>query len=142
MKTAHLRDAQQGHAAFSALWPVAKAELLAGRPLVVTIAAEEETRSQAANALLHAALGDVAAQVPWGGRKWDKDVWKRLMVASWCRARGELVTLLPALDGHGVDVVFRHTSTLTKSECSDLVEYVIAWGAANGVKFTAPEPPQ
>jgi hypothetical protein len=37
------------------------------------------------------------------------------------------VEFLPALDGHGVDVVFRHTSELTKAECAELITYIQAW---------------
>ena len=54
-------------------------------------------------------------------------------MAAWLRARGESVELLPALDGHGVDVVFRHTSKLTRAECSDLCEYVMAWCSEHDV---------
>ena len=37
--------------------------------------------------------------------------------------------MLPALDGRGVEIVFRRTSKLTKRECSDLLEFVNAWVA-------------
>lgn len=65
----------------------------------------------------------------WIGKRWPLEVWKRLLTASWCRATGEQVTILPALDGHGVDIVFRRTSSLSKRECSDLLEFVHAWAA-------------
>lgn len=138
MTTARLFNAQQGHSAFAALWREAKALLLAGHRLVVTI--KPETRSLEQNALLHAALADVADQVEWAGQKRDVETWKRLMTAAWCRTKGEPVSILPAIDGNGIDIVFRRTSALTKAECSDLCEYVFAWGAERGVKFTAPEP--
>ena len=41
--------------------------------------------------------------------------------------------MLPALDGHGVDIVFRRTSQLTRSECAELIEFVLAWAAEHGV---------
>jgi hypothetical protein len=63
------------------------------------------------------------------GKKRDTEVWKRLMTAAWLRARGESVEVLPAIDGHGIDVVFRRTSSLTKAECSELLEFVLAWKA-------------
>ena len=69
----------------------------------------------------------------------DVDTWKRLLTAGWLRARGESVEILPAIDGHGVDVVFRRTSNLTIKECAELIEYVHAWGAEQGVRFSAPE---
>jgi hypothetical protein len=95
-----------------------------------------ETRSLAQNARLHAMLGDIARQVEWAGAKRDVEVWKRLLTAAWLRARGESVQVLPALDGHGVDVVFRRTSELSRSECSELTEFIDAWAAGHGVDFS------
>lgn len=95
--------------------------------LVVTF--KEATRNLEQNALLHALLTDVAAKHEWAGSKRGIETWKRLLTAAWLRARGESIELLPALDGHGVDVVFRRTSSLTKAECSELVEFIHAWTA-------------
>ena len=134
---ATLYNAQQGHAAYVALWPQIKSHLMAGQPLVVEV--KERTRSVEANAKLHACLGDIAKQIKWAGQTRDIDTWKRLLTAGWLRARGESVEILPAIDGHGVDVVFRRTSHLTVKECAELIEYVQAWGTEQGVRFTAPE---
>lgn len=59
---------------------------------------------------------------------------ERLLTAAWCRATGESVTILPALDGHGVDLVPRRTSKLTKAECCELIEYITAWAVEHGVE--------
>lgn len=126
-----LANAQQGHARLMALWRDAKPWLIAGHRLVITI--KPEGRNGAQNAALHAWIGEIAAQKEWAGCKRDAETWKRLLVASWLRARGESIEILPALDGHGVDFVFRRTSTLTKAECSELLEYVVAWAVENGV---------
>ena len=91
-------------------------------------------RGSAQNALLHALLSDISGSVEWAGRLRDVETWKRLMTAAWLRARGESVEVLPALDGHGVDCVFRRTSTLTRAECAELVDYVQAWAAERGVR--------
>ena len=114
-----------------AVWQWIKAMLVAGHRLVLEV--RPQTRSDAQNKLLHAMLGDIARQVDWAGKKRDTDTWKRLLTAAWLRARGESVELLPALDGHGVDVVFRHTSKLTRAECSELCEFVMAWCAEHDV---------
>jgi len=37
--------------------------------------------------------------------------------------------VVPALDGHGFDVVFEHTSRLSKAEMTDLIEFITAWEA-------------
>ena len=57
------------------------------------------------------------------------EVWKRLLVASWCRTNGQPLTLLPALDGAGVDIVQRHPSAMKQREVSDLLSYTEAWKA-------------
>lgn len=85
------------------------------------------TRKLSQNALLHAELTDIANTREWAGRKWDVETWKRLVTAAWMRARGDQVLILPALDGQGIDCVFRRTSELTVAECAELVEFVRAW---------------
>lgn len=94
---------------------------------------KERKRSLDQNAKLHSLLGDIAKQVPWAGKKRDTETWKRLMTAAWLRARGDQVEFLPALDGHGVDVVFCRTSDLTIPEVSELIEYINAWVVENQV---------
>lgn len=129
-----LHNAQQGHQAIKQAWEFAKGWLLAGgQSLVLEI--KPETRSDKQNRLLHAMLSDIAAQVEWAGAKRDAEVWKRLLVAAWCRARLEQVELLPALDGHGVDIVFRRTSQLTRGECVELCDFIGAWCAEHGVEL-------
>lgn len=101
--------------------------------MVVQIVDPTRTREQ--NALLHAALTDIAEQFPWYGKKLSVIVWKRLCTASWLREMGEQPELIPALDGNGFDVVFEKTSGLTVPQMTALIEWVLAFGATNGVKF-------
>lgn len=132
--TLTLHNAQQGHQAIQQAWAHAKGWLMAGgQRLVLEI--KPETRSDRQNRMLHAMLGDIAAQVEWAGKKRDAETWKRLLVAAWCRARREQVELLPALDGHGVDIVFRRTSQLTRGECAELCDFIGAWCAEHGVEL-------
>ena len=133
-----LYNAQQGHGAIQQAWAHAKGWLLAGgQRLVLEI--KPEKRSDAQNRLLHACLGEISKQVEWAGCKRDVDTWKRLLTAAWLRARGEPIEMLPALDGNGVDIVFRKTSQLTKAECAELSEFVMAWAAERGIVIHAPE---
>lgn len=132
-----LTEPVQAHKALMHAWVNAKALLMAGHRLVLEI--RPEKRSDAQNRRLHACLSEISKQVEWAGAKRDVDTWKRLLTAAWLRARGEPVEMLPALDGHGVDIVFRRTSQLTKAECAELSEFVMAWAAEHGVRFTAPE---
>lgn len=98
---------------------------------VVTLA--EPTRNGEQNALLHALIGEIAASVEWAGKRRDAETWKRLLVAAWCRVKGEHMEILPALDGHGVDIVPARTSALSKKECADLISFIEAWAAEHEV---------
>ena len=91
----------------------------------------EPTRNLEINAALHARIGEIADSMTWVGKKWGIEVWKRLLVAAWTRATGESTLILPALDGHGVDVVFRRTSELSQAECRDLLAFIECWQAEN-----------
>jgi hypothetical protein len=122
-----LSNAQSAHTALMNLWTFLKPLLLAGHQFEVEV--RPKRRSTEANAKLHAELGEIAESIPWAGRLRDTETWKRLMTAAWLRARGESVEILPALDGFGVDVVFRRTSKLSGAEMAELIEYVIAWKA-------------
>ena len=93
------------------------------------------TRSLDQNALLHAALSDIAEQVEWKGQRFEITTWKRLCVASWLREIGESPELIPALDGKGFDIVFEHTSKMTVKQMTSLIEWVHFFGAEHGVTF-------
>lgn len=134
-----LRDAQTGHGAVMQLWSQAKPWLLAGHRL--EIEAKPERRNSEQNALLHALLTKISKSTEWAGKKRDVETWKRLLTAAWLRARGESIEVLPALDGHGVDVVFRRTSSLTVKECAELIDYITAWAAEHGVHLEIPGDP-
>lgn len=126
-----LYSASQGHSEFARLWGHAKPLLMAGHRLALSLT--DRTRSADQNARLHALLGEISEQIEWAGAKRDIETWKRLLTAAWGRVQGEQPTILPALDGHGFDVLYRRTSQLTVSECSDLMEFVQAWAAERGV---------
>lgn len=90
---------------------------------------EEPRRNLEQNAKLHALLSEIARRREWIGKKWDAEAWKRLFVAAWSRAANEHGTIVPALDGHGIDIIYRRTSKLTKRECAELIDYIEAWDA-------------
>lgn len=129
-----LREPVQAHAVLAEIWKVIKPYLIAGHRLVLKV--ETEKRNLDQNAKLHAMLSEIALAKEWAGKRRDAETWKRLMVAAWCRARGEAVEFLPALDGQGVDIVFRRTSELDKAECAELIEFVQAWCAQNDVELS------
>lgn len=100
--------------------------------MVVTIKPKNRTLEQ--NALLHKLFTLISKNIEWAGAKRDVETWKRLLTAAWLRARGDNVELLPALDGKGVDIIWRHTSQLNVREMSELLEYVMAWATEYGVE--------
>ena len=102
---------------------------VADAPEGFTVRVEEPRRNNAINAALHAKLTEIAQSREWAGKRWDVETWKRLLTAAWGRATGQSVVMLPALDGAGVDIVFRRTSELTQAECRDLLAFIEAWEA-------------
>lgn len=97
-------------------------------------------RSTEQNARLHALLSDIAEQKQWAGKSLDVESWKRLIVAAWSRANQGTVEIVPAIDGHGFDVIYRRTSRMTKQEMSELIEYATAWAIDQGIQLHDPVP--
>ena len=104
-------------------------------PLEVTIKPKKTKRSTLQNALLHAVLTDISKQVKHFNNYLDVTVWKRLCMAAWLRENNQKPLMIPALDGHGYDVIFEHTSKLSVSQCADFCTWCIAFGDEHGVKF-------
>lgn len=113
------------------IWPLIKASLMAGHRMVVEV--KKETRSLEQNARMWAMLTDVSKQVVWYGRKLTPEDWKHVFTASLTKQE-----VVPGIDG-GFVVLGKSTSQMTKSEMSELQDLMQAFGAQQGVKFTAPE---
>ena len=92
-------------------------------------------RSSEANSKFHAVLHDIATQKQWAGQWLDVEAWKRLMVAAWERSEGRSLEIYPALDGKGMDFVWRQTSRLSKEQMSELTEFAIAFAVEHGIKL-------
>jgi hypothetical protein len=128
-----LTSKAQAREALRKAWEWAAPRLERGERLSLAIG--EPKRNDPQNRKLHASIAEIAKTVEWAGRKWDAEVWKRLLVAAWLRAHNQQMILVPAIDGAGVDAVFRRTSQLTKAECADLQDFIHCWGALQGVEF-------
>ena len=113
------------------IWPLIKASLMAGHRMVVEV--KKETRSLEQNARMWAMLTDVSKQVVWYGRKLTPEDWKHVFTASLTKQE-----VVPGIDG-GFVVLGKSTSQMTKAEMSELQELMQAFGAQQGVKFTAQE---
>lgn len=129
--TVPMMNPVQAHKALAEqVWPYLKAMTIAEHRMEVVV--RPAKRSTEHNARLHATIGWVAQNVEWAGRLQDIEAWKRLFVAAWERARGTQVEYLPAIDGHGIDIVFRRTSELSGRDMAELITYIYAWGDLNG----------
>lgn len=94
-----------------------------------SVRVEPPSRNLEQNALLHAELHEIANTREWAGQSLDIEDWKRLLTAAWMRATGRGVRLVPALDGQGFDAIYQRTSTLSKAEMAELIDYIQAWRA-------------
>lgn len=85
------------------------------------------------NARLHAILNDIANQVKWHGMDLSIEVWKRLCTAAFLREAGQHAQLIPALDGHGIEIIYEKTSEMSKKMIQDLTTWCEAFGSEKGV---------
>lgn len=99
--------------------------------LWVTFKQEKRTTDQ--NSLLWALLTDVSIQAEWAGKPRTPEDWKDLFTASVLAAKDGL-EIVPGLMG-GFVILGLRTSDMTKVEMTDLIEWIMAWGAQNGVTF-------
>lgn len=87
------------------------------------------------NDRLWAMLTDVATQVTWHGTKLRADDWKLIFLDALKRE----LRMVPNIDGNGFVNLGRSSSDLSKSEMTDLIELIFAFGAKHGVQFHEPE---
>lgn len=87
------------------------------------------------NSLLWSLLTQVSIQKEHNGRRYTPDQWKILML----HACGREVQFIPSLDGSTFLPWGQSSSDLSKAEMIDLLEFIYAWGAQNGVVFREQE---
>jgi hypothetical protein len=92
------------------------------------------TRSLEQSSKMWAMLSDVSRAKP-DGRTHTAEVWKELMM----HACGHAVQFELGINGQPFPVGFR-SSRLTKSQMSDLIEFIYEYGASRGVVWSEPEP--
>jgi hypothetical protein len=129
--SATLRDAQTGHSAWVALWAQIKPHLFAGRRYVVEV--RPEKRSDEQNRRMWALLSDLSKQVDWHGCKLTAEEWKDVVSAALKRQK-----VVPGIDG-GFVVLGLRTSQMSVAEMAELQTLIEAFGAHQGVRFSAPE---
>jgi NinB protein len=111
-------------------------------PIGTRVEFKAPRRSTDQNSLLWSLLTSISVQFAHCGRKYPPEIWKCLMMHAW----GREVRFIPSLDGESVVPMLYRSSDLTKVEMTDLIEFILSWGAQNGVQFhepgatSAPEP--
>jgi hypothetical protein len=90
------------------------------------------------NSRMWAMLTDVASQKKHAGKSYTPDQWKVIFM----HACGREVQFIPSLDGSTFLPWGQSSSDLSKSEMSELIDFIAAWGAENGVAFHDPVSPE
>lgn len=99
-----------------------------GKPWMMEV--KEPTRSLEQNAAAWSLLGQIAKQRPThNGRQMTAEMWKSVFMD----ALGHEVDYCTSLDGTRMFPLGLRTSTLTKSQFSDLLELILAWAAQEGL---------
>lgn len=106
--------------------------LVAKVPFGTRVQVMGSKRSLPQNDLMWSLLTDVAAQKEHTGRKYTADQWKILFM----HACGREVQFMPALDGTTFIPWGQRSSDLSKEEMSELIDFILAWGAENSVTFS------
>jgi hypothetical protein len=107
------------------------AKVIEAAPPGTRVEVKASRRSLSQNAKMWAALSDVAMQLPWHGQKLRPEDWKLVFLD----ALKHEFRMVPNLDNTGFVNLGRSSSDLSKSEMSDLIELIAAFGAQHGVKF-------
>lgn len=104
-------------------------------PVGTRIEYKEAKRTLPQNDRMWAMLTDVATQKEHAGRKYTADQWKVLFM----HACGREVQFVPSLDNATFIPWGQSSSDLSVGEMTELIEFIAAWGAENGVVFHDPE---
>lgn len=122
-----LANPQQGHQTIERLWAWMKPRLMSGKRVTLSVA--EEKRSTPQNRLLWSRLGELSRQVNWHGQKLTDAEWKDVCSAALRRQK-----VVPGIEG-GFVVLGSSTSRMTVSEMTEMLDFIEAFGAQQGVKF-------
>lgn len=110
---------------------VRAARYLSQAPFGTRLEFKAVKRSTDQNAKMWASLTDIAQQVVWHGQKLKPDDWKLVFLDALKRE----LRIVPNIDGNGFVNLGRSSSDLSKSEMSDLIEIIMAFGAQHSVVF-------
>lgn len=90
----------------------------------------EKTRTDEQNDALHGLIDQILKQRPYHfGLRMSKEAYKAIFM----HALGREPTMLPNLEGDGFFPMGLSTSKLTVGEFTDLIEFILAWTAREGL---------
>lgn len=106
----------------------------------------EPTKKREQEEKYHAMIADIARQVEHIGRKWDADDMKRLLVDEFAEEMRIAGTPLhhdcrvtPSLDGCRIVQLGIQTREFWVKEAAQFIEFLFAFGADRGVRWSAQE---
>lgn len=109
-------------------------QLLDGGTVVVTIDCEKRHEEQSRK--FHAMCGDISRQCEWAGKKRTPEQWKLLLVSGHAVATKEPADCVPGLEGEFLNLR-ESTAKMGIRRMASMIEYTCAFGAENGVKWSA-----
>lgn len=110
------------------------AHWIAKAPTGTRIEFKASKRTLPQNDRMWAMLTDIAQQKQHAGRSYTPDQWKVIFM----HACGREVQFIPSLDGSTFIPWGQSSSDLSKDEMTNLIEYLFAWGAENGIAWSDP----
>jgi len=133
--TVTLFNAQQGYQQLLAVWHQAKAMLIAGHRMVLTLTPANKSREQEEK--YHAMIGDISKQAKHLGSSWKPEDWKRLLLDKFARETNRTHgKVIPNLDKTGVVEVGLQSRKFSVADGSEFIEWLFAWGTENGIEFS------
>lgn len=127
-----LWEPAQAHRSLMEVWTTIKPWIMAGHRLQIEVKAQ--TRSLEQNARLWAMLTDVSRQVDWYGQKLTPEEWKDVFSAALRQQK-----VVPGIENGKFVVLGQRTSQMTRAQMTELQDFMEAFGAERGVRFTAPQ---
>ena len=100
-------------------------------PVDTRVTFQGPKRTLPQNDRMWAMLTEVSVQHKHFGRTYSAEEWKAIFMSS----LGREMRFAPVLDGKGFVPLGHSSSNLSIAEMSELIEFIAAWGAENGVTF-------
>jgi hypothetical protein len=110
---------------------LADSSFTSGHAYRMIVQEEETRRSGEQNKKFWAMLTEISQQKEHCGRHYSPDQWKVLFMHAW----GQEVQFLPSLDNSTFVPFPYRSSKLSKEDMIELIEWIGAWSAQNGVIF-------